>query len=205
LMYEAAAPRISDKFAHGGEKRSLTVTEERPSKPLDYYRIIVAGAIIDGRAGPCRPSITIGPHAAPWEPFRHSRPFASVALAIGAQPAATPRRPGRRRIPCRGGMSPSRSCSAPLHSNGAARCRTVEVVTHWHDGSAAGAEQSVLTFRHSTVPAQMWQWRARSRCRYGTGEPTPGADVGSGEPSARADRSMWHDSRSLPEKPRSPK
>jgi hypothetical protein len=59
--------------------------------------------------------------------------------------------------------------------------------------------ESVLTFRHSTVPAQMWQWRAWSRCRYGTGEPSPGADVAAVSPVLVQ---MWHVSRSLPEKPR---
>ena len=35
----------------------------------------------------------------------------------------------------------------------------------------------------SPVPAQMLQRRAESRCRCGSGEPSPGADVGRGEPS----------------------
>ena len=43
-------------------------------------------------------------------------------------------------------------------------------------------QRRAVTFRHSTVPAQMWQWRARSRCRYGTGEPTPGTDVAAVSP-----------------------
>jgi hypothetical protein len=34
----------------------------------------------------------------------------------------------------------------------------------------------------SPVPPQIWQGRARSRCRCGRGEPSPGADVGRGEP-----------------------
>jgi hypothetical protein len=42
-----------------------------------------------------------------------------------------------------------------------------------------GMDQPEPKARHRTVPAQMWQRRAESRRRCGSGEPSPGADVAS--------------------------